>query len=165
MPLRMIFFVLLIFSISFKICYSVLYCKVSPLHSGNCHFKHKQQKIFHSSNKKTRISISFSALRDLTERLIDMTRRSPVSVHESRIAGQAAASALQGSVVFPRGSHLRELKLLRCKLTHGSHSTPRNVFQFLKQILKKEPNPKQANARLKTQMGSCPTFPPAVNKG
>lgn len=66
--------------------------------------------------------------------------------------------------MFPRGSHLRELKLLRCKLTQGSHSTPRKVFQFLKQILKKEPNPKQANARLKTQTGSCPTFPPQLTK-
>lgn len=35
------FFVLLIFSIRFKILHSVIYCQVSSLRSGNCHFKEK----------------------------------------------------------------------------------------------------------------------------
>lgn len=79
------FFVLLIFSISFKICCSVFYCKVSPLCSGNCHFKQKQPKVFHRSNKKTRLSISLKCSpRALTEeRLIYLPRRIPLSVHGS----------------------------------------------------------------------------------
>lgn len=145
-------------------CYSVFYCKVSPIHSGNCHFKQKQKKkIVHSSNKKTRISISlkYSQGSDRGETDLYVQEKPSVCVW---ITGQAAASVMQGSAKFPRDSHLGELKLLRCKLSRGLHGITRNVCQFFKQILKKEPNPKQASTHLQNPNGQMPNLPPYVTK-
>lgn len=95
-------FVLLIFSISFKILCRVFYCKVSALHSGNCHFAQKQEKTVHSSNKKTpRISISLKCSQGSARGDIDLDVQEKPSV-SVRLMGQAAASVVQGNMMFPR---------------------------------------------------------------